>query len=289
MVTCCKQRDDSLISALPVRLCIENPHGLVSLWDILRFHAEKFVAMSGLLGKVEIMLMNSPIVMREPSIAELRNRLQHCIDLCVEFDLILSVKKLKELHGIMNPASVGWPEEQRRLFGECYSRIHDELEARLFIAAPPSRASFYEPAEPLFGSSVDDAFPSAAWDIAEAGRCFAVRRNTACVFHLMRTLEVGLRVFAAEFHVVADHTNWHNIIEGIEKAVRGMGNDPARQGDWKNQQEFYSQAASHFMMLKDAWRNFTAHARGKYTDEEAEVLVLHVRAFMQKLATRLHE
>jgi hypothetical protein len=75
----------------------------------------------------------------------------------------------------------------------------------------------------------------------------------------------------------------------MEKAVRNMGSDPSRPLDWKDQQEFFSQVASHFMVMKDAWRNYTAHARGKYTGEEAETLLINVRGFMQKLATRLHE
>jgi hypothetical protein len=69
-----------------------------------------------------------------------------------------------------------------------------------------------------------------------------------------------------------------------------MGIDPTtRPANWKDQQEFFSQAASHFMILKDAWRNYTAHERGKFTEEEAETILINVRSFMQKLATQLHE
>jgi hypothetical protein len=42
-------------------------------------------------------------------------------------------------------------------------------------------------------------------------------------------------------------------------------------------------------VVKDAWRNYTAHLRGKYDDQEAEDMLANVRGFMQKLATRLHE
>jgi hypothetical protein len=141
----------------------------------------------------------------------------------------------------------------------------------------------------LFGASVQSSFPSASYDITEAGKSHALHRSTGCVFHLMRVLEIGLSAFASRFGVPSVHTNWQNVIEGIEKSVRGMGSDPSRPADWKDQQEFFSQAASHFMALKDAWRNYTAHARGKYTPEEAGVIFINVRAFMQKLATRLHE
>jgi hypothetical protein len=87
------------------------------------------------------------------------------------------------------------------------------------------------------------------------------------------------------------HTNWAPAIEQIESKIRDMHKDPTWKAlpDCKEQQEFYSQAASHFVMLKDAWRNYTAHARGKYDDDEAEGIFRNVRGFMQKLATRLHE
>jgi hypothetical protein len=58
-------------------------------------------------------------------------------------------------------------------------------------------------------------------------------------------------------------------------------------GDCKEQQEFYSQAISHFGILKDAWRNYTMHTRGFYTEEQAELIFENVKAFMQKLAPRM--
>jgi hypothetical protein len=106
----------------------------------------------------------------------------------------------------------------------------------------------------------------------------------------MRVLEIGLSVLAGRLGVPSDHANWHNIIEGIEKAIRVMGNDPAtRPPDWKEQQEFFSQVASHFMVIKDAWRNYTAHARGIYAEDRATLIFDNTREFMKMLATRLHE
>jgi hypothetical protein len=44
-----------------------------------------------------------------------------------------------------------------------------------------------------FGNEVAVAFPSATYDIREASNCFALERWPACVFHLMRTLEIAPR------------------------------------------------------------------------------------------------
>lgn len=163
-----------------------------------------------------------------------------------------------------------------------------EMKGHLFLHVPGNKAEFYHKGA-LFGDAVNTNFPSAKHDIIEAGACFAFDRYTACVFHLMRVLEVGLAVFAKKFNVPSDHTNWHNIIEQIESKIRGIGNDPARPANWKSEQEFYAQIASHFMFLKDAWRNNVVHRREKYTEEETKHIMENVRAFMQKLATKLSE
>lgn len=54
--------------------------------------------------------------------------------------------------------------------------------------------------------------------------------------------------------------------------------------DCKELQESYSQAISTFGVLKDAWRNYTMHSRGKYTEEEAEHLFNNTKFFMQRIA-----
>lgn len=70
-----------------------------------------------------------------------------------------------------------------------------------------------------------------------------------------------------------------------------MNKDPVWKAlpDCKEQQEFYAQAASHLGILKDAWRNYTMHLRGKFTQEEAEQVFNNVRGFMQKISGRISE
>lgn len=107
----------------------------------------------------------------------------------------------------------------------------------------------------------------------------------------MRVLEIGLSALGNVFGVSLAHTSWGPAIDQIESKIHEMHKDPTWKArpDCKEQQEFYAQAASHFGVLKDAWRNHTAHARGKYDEGEAESILRNVCGFMQKLATRLHE
>jgi hypothetical protein len=115
--------------------------------------------------------------------------------------------------------------------------------------------------------------------------------STASVFHLMRVLEIGLTILGKQFGVSLAHTNWAPAIEQIESKIRDMHKDPVWRAlpDCKEQQTFYAQAATQLAIFKDAWRNHTMHAGGKYAEEEAERIFESVKGFMQKLAERLHE
>jgi hypothetical protein len=168
-----------------------------------------------------------------------------------------------------------------------------ELREKAFFYVPPERARFFPPAyrRDMFGEAVARAFPSAGSDIVESGVCLGLARPTACVFHLMRVLEIGLTALGKKFGVSLAHTNWAPAIDQIEARIRTLHTDPAWKAlpDYKAQQEFYAQVASHFGILKDAWRNYTMHARGFHTEEQAEQIYENVKGFMQKLAGRLHE
>ncbi len=168
-----------------------------------------------------------------------------------------------------------------------------ELRGKAFFYIPPERMEFWpQQKEPFaFGREVATSFPSTTFDANSAAFCIATTLSTAAVFHLMRVLEIGLTVLGAKFGVSLAHTNWQPAIAEIESKVRNISKDAAWRSlpDYKDQQEFYAQAASHFAILKDAWRNHTMHVRGKYTEDEAERIFENVKGFMQKLAEKLHE
>ena len=168
-----------------------------------------------------------------------------------------------------------------------------ELRNKLFLYIPPERSKYWptDLKPHAFGEDVARQFPSATFDVHNAGICIGTTLSTAAVFHLMRVMEIGLTALGAKFGVSLAHTNWAPAIDQIESRIREMHKDPAWRvlPDCKEQQQFYAQAASHFGILKDAWRNYTMHAHGKYTEEEAERIFQNVCGFMQKLATRLAE
>jgi len=170
---------------------------------------------------------------------------------------------------------------------------------RKFLQVPTERAGYVDNAA-LFGPDVDRAFPSARDDIREAGNCFATDLATACVFHLMRVAEIGLRVLAWDREAVLtgkggvpldiplELASWDKILMELERAEEAIGDFPkttAREGQFA----FYHGAMVEVRAFKNLYRNRVMHTREGYDIHQAQSAMIHVRAFMQRLATKLSE
>jgi len=201
-----------------------------------------------------------------------------------------TVKELTDALGGGSRRSFQWLHDQVQSVERLAEK---ELKGKFFLYIPPERAKFWpKMGDPnLFGKEVADRFPSATFDIGCSGICAATMMSTASVFHLMRVMEIGLAALGAVFNVSLARTNWEPALAQIESKIASMRSDPVWKAlpDCKEQQEYYSQAASYFRTVKDAWRNYTMHVRAKYTEDEAEQIFNSVRGFMQKLAERLSE
>jgi hypothetical protein len=163
-----------------------------------------------------------------------------------------------------------------KIYNDLSETIRRELQTVNFFYMPSKQARFYRQNE-LFGSKVAAKFPSLEFDIIEAGNCFAMGRSTACVFHLMRIMEVGVQKFGSMLGVaLASQKNWQNILDETNKAIKTLPKTPDAV--------VLSQIAAHLYNVKVAWRNQVMHPHDKYTLDEAEDLIGHVKAFMKALA-----
>lgn len=135
-------------------------------------------------------------------------------------------------------------------------------------------------------------------DSREAVECYSLGRNTACVFHLMRVVEFGMRSLAASLKVKNIKSGkqgkamtpiawaeWQTIIEAMEQALANMSN--MKRGAKKAaDQAFYHRAMLDLRSFKDAFRNHVMHARVSYDEHQAMSIMNHTRAFMTSIATR---
>jgi hypothetical protein len=159
--------------------------------------------------------------------------------------------------------------------------IERQLQGKLFMSLSAGAAKCFSE-KSLFGENVSDKFPRAIEDVEEAGKCLSLDRFTACVFHLMRVMESGVRRLAKKLRVVVNpRDNWGDILRNLEQPVQAMPRATAKQ---KERRDTYLSLVGLLYAVKEAWRNNVMHPKATYTEEEAKEIFNAVKVFMRRLA-----
>jgi hypothetical protein len=144
--------------------------------------------------------------------------------------------------------------------------------------------------------TVSAAFPLAMPDLALAGNCYATDNCTACVFHLMRAAEWGLRALVHAVGVTTpkialEFQQWQNLIEQVESTVTNAHVERWPQPAKSNAQAFFSRVIADGYAFKDDIRNVTMHTRtgGTYDTRGALSAMNRVMEFFSRLATKVDE
>jgi hypothetical protein len=184
---------------------------------------------------------------------------------------------IRELDGILHQASIA-------------------LAKKRFAYIPSPNDEYFE-RDKLFGERVFEMFEDARQDVKDAGNCFAASLPTACVFHLMRVSEHGLRALARRLKVSLkdkgrtvplEYGTWDKVIVVCQSRIteaRKKSHGPKK----KSELSLYSEAAEHCAFIKDIWRNNLSHTRSPYSQDEASGALGRVRDFMQFLAVALNK
>lgn len=267
-----------------IALWDENPYRLVTWWEMEKFAAEKFCNICGNLAGLsgDVLKINH---FPEDKVKKLVSTLVSVQGDCRQIGLEVSARQFQAtIDELENHASTGLLHSVQisQAIIDLGNAISCEMGTKLFLRVLSERVPYYEQ-DDLFGADVATNFPSAKCDIKSAGSCYACDRNTACVMHLMRVLEVGLNTLAAGLGVPFDRRNWDTIINEIEKEIEKI-NGPHAGPDWKQKQQFYAGAAKDFRYFKDAWRNNAMHHREHYEASGAKTILDHVKSFMMQLA-----
>ena len=139
----------------------------------------------------------------------------------------------------------------------------------------------FDPREPPFGQAVEDKFPDARFDIEEAGKCLALGRPTACIFHLMRAVEDAAFVLAKKLRATGQKKNGERLTLGVLTAtIKGkIDAKPAgkKKDDWLKIHMFLH-------ACNRAFRTKSAHPGKKYNPEEAQEAYGAARTFMRAMA-----
>jgi hypothetical protein len=175
--------------------------------------------------------------------------------------------------------------EFNRNLGNLHGRIVDEIKRRTLLIIPSKDRDLYNQDKPLFGDDVFKNFASANEDIAEAGKCLALARATACVMHLNRALEIALAALAKAVNV-GKQNDWGKYISEIGKELESR---MKAAGKRTPDEQFYSEVADSFDKIKRAYRNPTMHPEKTYSCERAQDIFDATGIFMRHLATRISE
>ncbi len=284
----------------------ELHYELISLWDIMqRFRLDKFIKAYQFTASFcqtdALMRQMNPssayVGMSKSDYSELVSDLETLADLLEDAGLPLSALSATEAIKIAKlavPGSRGMMFEsgpRLRLDGhlrEIQNRVRDEFVMRHVLIIPPNMVAYYAPNKPLFGGEVDRKFTSATLEIKEAAKCLALSRHTACVFHSMRIMEIGIRGIARCLGipdpVKPAERNWGKVLASIEKAIEAK-----RPTLSSEDREYFDRAYVALDKIRSLWRNPTMHVEKTYLQQDASDIFDAVRIFMRTLASRLDE
>jgi hypothetical protein len=259
---------------------------LISYWDMKRFFAGHFAEiMRELASWIGLCLLEDKETSKETAVIMFKH-LEVARDHCKRINNQIGLAKLDSI--IRNKErALGDAEWLGDQVHELTEMIVDDMKKDVFLQIPRNEASLYDKgAAHLFGDEVYANFRSAIQDIEEAAKCLALDRATACIFHLMRVMEVGLKTLATTLGLPY-FPGWESYLKKIDDELRKKYGD--KSPDWLAIEPFYRDAAAHLSTVKFAWRNPTMHIEKSYKQEEAVEIYGAVRSFMRHLATNLKE
>jgi hypothetical protein len=254
------------------------PFGVVSLLEMLRFAAEDFWKAAELLAT----LAAHPTILSHPNgRAKSVNTLNELLKQCDKLKLAVSLKEAEKILPALNSASTS-PDRIPHLVASLSSVIQSELDTRMFFYMDPLRVEYWHPLW-LEDSPLRNAFPKVHKELQSAGRCYAYGEAVACVFHLMRVIDSGLRAVADSLGISYDARNW----SGIGHKIQGKMEEKytAKTDEWKQSEPVYASILTDIQAIGRGHRNPTLHeVEKKYTEAEAHYLLTVTQAFMLHLA-----
>jgi len=198
------------------------------------------------------------------------------VRLCEDMNLHHSLRSVANLPD--NP-----PKTDREL-AIYYDMITGELFTHKFFHIPSARAEYWGKAG-IVSQAVRDNYGESAAEMKAASTAYACDLPTACVFHAMRAAEIVMHKVAGELGIEADDEQWKNIIDQIQSRARALEEKPRYEGK-KSDQKHFSDIALQLGLMKDAWRNYAAHAKVTYQPPEALDIMNATSRFLAKVAER---
>ena len=275
----------SELAPRPSQPCRPIPYGHGSLWDIMQeFDTPRWLDLIETLTRFAEK-MTSADAKPMPAVAQRKAHLnfKRLGDRCREISLETAAEMASEM--LKDSKKPGYTYKKH---GEDFDVLRRVIVANmesLVMRISSEYAQYLEPWE-----SLDDAlfasFPSAIEELESAGKCLAYDQGTATVFHLMRIMEHGLKVFAYALEIPYA-PSWESYLTQIERQITEK--HKTKTIDWKQDEAYFREVAGDLQIVKIVWRNPTMHIVRSYSQSEAKEILTAVVAFMKRLSEKFSE
>lgn len=273
---------------------VENPYGLVSLGEIMRYADDEvhlgpwgnFWYAIGALNRADVQMTDS-------AEAQILGVLDALIPEMRRLGLRVSVEHTENIVKTVEGSDpIGYPRaDLHDRIMMLRSALGVEMNATVFLHVGSANADFFR--EPRKGwEEVTDRFIDTVSDIEEAAKCFALGRYAAAVHHATQVVELGL-IELGKFIGVTDPKSGYTAVTNALKKIKDK--------NWKDKTDFerkhhafFEQVHGTVEPLQTAWRNKIDHAHGRlivmtadFSPQVAEEILYATRAFMRRLATEM--
>ena len=280
-----------MLAPSPSQQSDQLPYGLVSLWDIMQeFNVSGWMTIIEWLmdrasnaSQADRWSSRDQLAVGQDRAKHITTGFDYAFNLCAGAGLSTAAELAREMSD--SASSPGYTNKKH----------HDDLIVlkRTIIAnmrslrfwKVASEYSKYAEDRSLWGAAYQ-AFPSATRDMEDAGKCLAYGMGTATVFHLMRVMEAGLKIFAAQLGIPYA-PSWESYLRQLE--TKFSEDYKKKSTEWKKNEPFYKEVAGDLQLVKFVWRNPTMHIVRSYSQEEAREAFSAVVAFMNRLSLKFVE
>ncbi len=193
--------------------------------DVERFSAKRFFQIGGLIASAmdEALNIGDDQAKLEAFKSNWHEQALLLAGSCRQIGLTNSARSADYIREQTEPSQTVHSAHLHSLFAALYRQIEWEMEETLFFHIRSNGTKYFHDDQQLFGKEVADKFPRLTEDISEAGKCLALSRYTAAVFHLMRVMEITVQMFGKKLGVpLTGEKNWQVILDQINVAIRNM-------------------------------------------------------------------
>jgi hypothetical protein len=276
-----------------------------TLWDMIQAYADLLV----LLRTVQMCqwIADTNGIDGAASVdAERRNNLRDTLSgsvlgYCRQFEITTALHRIARIKTLLDDPFHCTYANLRHQFQTLYESIEDDLSGRLFWYIPQAQAEhLLRGLKSRLTARQDVALkdspelPNIENEWSEAELCYALERYTACVMHLMRLAELGLRTLTRRLvgetigNRSVEFVDWKPMLDAVEPVIADKLKELDNQLRTKERERavgFYSGVMSHLKYLKTI-RDEAAHARGIYDQGQALSTLRRAKDFMTLLAEK---